>query len=67
MTNNPVFGGTVELNISNMLSQKFLSLGYKMWKLLKIIVGPEIQLPSIRSLKLRDPPEKLGEGVSWAW
>ena len=55
------------MNISNMLSQKFLSLGYKMWKLLKIIVGPEIQLPSIRSLKLRDPPEKLGKGVSWAW
>ena len=55
------------MKVSNMLSQKFLSLGYKIWKLLKIIVGPEIQLPSIRSLKLREPPEKLGEGVSRAW
>lgn len=54
------------MNVSNMLSQKFLSLGYKIWKILKIIVGPEIQLPSIRSLKLREPPEKLGEGVSRA-
>ena len=55
------------MNVSNMLSQKFLSLGYKIWKILKIIVGPEIQLPSIRSLKLRDSPEKLGEGVSRVW
>ena len=55
------------MNVSNMLSQKFLSLGYKIWKILKIIVGPEIQLPSIRSLKLREPPEKLGEGVSRVW
>lgn len=33
-----------------------------MWKLLKIIVSPEIQLPSIRSLKLRDPTREAGGG-----
>ena len=48
------------MNISNTLSQKFLSLGYKMWEFLAIIVGPEIQLPLIRSLELRDLPERLG-------
>lgn len=50
----------MELNISNTLSQKFLSLGYKMWEFLAIVVGPEIQLPFTRSVELRDLPERLG-------
>lgn len=46
--------GSIELNISNTLSQKFLNLEYKTWELLAIIIGSKIHLSSIRSLELRD-------------
>jgi len=38
LTDSPVFMGMVQLNISNMLSQNFLSLGRKMGELLAIII-----------------------------
>lgn len=50
----------MELTISNTLTQKFRNLGYKTWELLAIIVGPQIQLSSFRSLEPSDLLEKLG-------
>lgn len=38
-----------------------------MWELLANIVGSEIQLPSARSLELRDVLERLRKEVSCTW